>query len=537
MTENHKPGHIDLFFRQALLVEGRVPVVWGAGQKFDLLQMLHNEADADIGEFGTGWDGVPETMDEKQASSLPYAVQNLKCKERLDLCQKPYKFCAICWLKRQDRIKPLQKQYDKPHGQTRWHPGWRTHQLTGRVLAFAVLQALQDAIDVIGSGNDQQLQEALNMTGYYDNIRRKVQNLDPSFGNCYAISQNLPERVCRTSMKGRTQYTPRYDAEHTSITSIIKPAPDGHVPRNYLRPLYEGPDAYNPCFELPTGAVDVVGRIEKLENATITTRHLSGGAMVTESDKLGREIMGPISTLTAFKVGSARIRKKVEAAKPVTLSPVATNTTIVPGLGWQLKDEPQGICDGSYDAVCAKSTFNRCVLYGHHDERGAVLGSELSGWLVLQIPRKEVQEGIIILKLHTWYHSSDNSRTRDWQTVNNETSGELFNQTSADDGLHERQLLHSLPARDLTEQEFKTPRLGEWFQFEYAIDGRVTTLSRDEFLSRKKDIQRLVEVITLLDDESFAAKETGSSSILEVAIRMKGCGRKCVFGVSHLYWA
>lgn len=546
MTENHNPGHVDLFFRQALLNKGRVPVVWGAGQKFDLLKMLHNEADADVGEFGVGWDGVPETVDEHQVESLPYAVQHLKCiDERLDLCKHPYKFCAACWIKRQDRKRPTQRQYDKPHGQTRWHPGMRHHQLTGRVLAFSILQALQDAVEMIRSSNEGQLKEALNMTGYYDNIRRKVRNLDPELGNCYAIQDALPDRVCRTSMKGRTQYTPRNNAEATSITSILKPAPDGYVPRNKLKPLYKGPDTYNPCFDLPEGAVDVIEKISALENRTTGTRRLSGDAVVAATDRINRDSIAEMSSQASFVEGSTRIRtgsSTAASALPTAADVVNTTTTIVPGLGWQLIDEPQGICDGTYDSVCARSTRNRCVLYGHHDERGAVLGSEMSGWLVLQIPREEVQEGILILKLHTWYQSGDNSRTRGWTTINN-VAGEKSvavategkQSSSSGDGSHERQLAEL--DRDLGEQSYKTPPLDDRFQFEYAIDGVITTLNREDFLSQKKSIQTLVEVLTLLDDESFAANHKSESKTLEVAIRMKGCLRQCVFGVTHLYWA
>lgn len=37
------------------------------------------------------------------------------------------------------------------------------------------------------------------------------------------------------------------------------------------------------------------------------------------------------------------------------------------GKGWQVFDEPQGLCDGTYNTVCARQTDTECVLYGHHD--------------------------------------------------------------------------------------------------------------------------------------------------------------------------
>ena len=68
MTER-VPEHTDLFLRQALIGGKRVPVVWGA--PFDLLRMLHEEADADVGEFGRGTADMPITENEGQMRTLP----------------------------------------------------------------------------------------------------------------------------------------------------------------------------------------------------------------------------------------------------------------------------------------------------------------------------------------------------------------------------------------------------------------------------------------------------------------------------------
>lgn len=82
-------------------------------------------------------------------------------------------------------------------------------------------------------------------------------------------------------------------------------------------------------------------------------------------------------------------------------------------------------------------------------------------------------------------------------------------------------------------RSYDTPELPDTFIFEYAIDGKITTLTRDQFLDQKKQIQRVVETLTLLDDPSF----TSDAKDVEVAVRLKGCGRACTFGVSHIYWA
>jgi hypothetical protein len=182
-------------------------------------------------------------------------------------------------------------------------------------------------------------EEQWHVTEYYENIRNKVKNLGKDKGVCHKIEGTLPARMCNTPMKAKTQYTPRADFHETSLTSIIKPTPDGYVPKNEKKALYEGPDAHNPCFDLPDGAIDVF-------NIVAGRRRL---------DAL--EFSEPVESNT---VGSSN-----------THSSIANNRSleeIVPGKGWQVFGEPQGYCDGTYSAICARQGDIECALYGHHDE-------------------------------------------------------------------------------------------------------------------------------------------------------------------------
>ena len=149
---------------------------------------------------------------------------------------------------------------------------------------------------------------------------------------------------------------------------------------------------------------------------------------------------------------------------------------------------------------------------------------------------KDVKEGIIVVKLHTWHYDSENTVTQGWTNVNNERhlrrgehndifqdNNEFHYVLNGDEG-SERVLMRS----------YDTPELPDDFVFEYAIDGQVTSLSKTAFLEKKQQIQRVVETLTLLDDENF----TSEKKDVEVAIRMaRGCNRACTFGVSHIYWA
>lgn len=152
MTENDG-AHLDFFIRQVLLAGNKVPIVWAASGSFQVLKDLHELADVDIGEYGNGMDGIEETTSDEQAKTLPHAVAYTKCAEgKQAICQEAGRYCATCWIDRDDGVKPEAKQSDHPAGQVKWHPGWRSHQLQGRVLAFAVMEALQVAVQEFSEG-------------------------------------------------------------------------------------------------------------------------------------------------------------------------------------------------------------------------------------------------------------------------------------------------------------------------------------------------------------------------------------------------
>jgi hypothetical protein len=158
---------------------------------------------------------------------------------------------------------------------------------------------------------------------------------------------------------------------------------------------------------------------------------------------------------------------------------------------------------------------------------------------------EDLKEGIIVLKLHTWHTDNESTKTKGWGMVNGEPArrrlrdgrfnvlSEVVKETDPS-----RQFVEVDEAVDengerMLMRSYDTPNLPDTFVFEYAIDGKITTLTRDQFLEQKKLLQRVVETITLLDDPGF----TTVSKNVEIAIRLRGCGRECTFGVSHVYWA
>ena len=370
------------------------------------------------------------------------------------------------------------------------------------------LQSLSLSLSLIMKGGPPLEDDYWHVTEYYENIRNKVKKLDKSLGSCYKIDGSLPTRLCSTPMKAKTQYTPRANYDESALVSIIKPTSDGYVPKNEKVTLYEGPDEHNTCFDIPTDEVDVFNVV-------------TGRRRLNEDD---------------FRLPSRLDSSNFDSSAKDTTFPSVRNLEgdITPGKGWEVWGEPPGLCDGTYNATCNRWTKDECVLYGHHDARGAVIGNEYSGWLVMTL--KELKEGIIILKLHTWHTEKESTITQGWNSVDNVKrrrrlgeSSMHFNTSTSESFQYESDKIENR----MLMRSYDTPKLPDEFVFEYAIDGVVTTLTSKEFLEKKKQIQRVVETITILDDPNFTTEEKD----VEIAIRLRGSGKSIVFGVSHVYWA
>ena len=166
-----------------------------------------------------------------------------------------------------------------------------------------------------------------------------------------------------------------------------------------------------------------------------------------------------------------------------------------------------------------------------------MIGNEYSGWLVMTL--KDPKEGVIVLKLHTWHTGDESTVTKGWISVDNARGRRRLGQSSIDSdtpGSLQRSNNYDVVAKPVDRmlmRSYDTPELPDEFAFEYAIDGVVTTLTKTQFLEKKKQIQRVVETITILDDPKF----TSESKDVEIAIRLRGSGSSIVFGVSHVYWA
>ena len=295
----------------------------------------------------------------------------------------------------------------------------------------------------------------------------------------------------------------------------MKPAADGYIPKNNEKPLFDGPEPHNDCYDIPPGEVDVL--------SIVSGRRRLQQTMQEEEPWNSSVALARKNTLTSATAISSQ-------SPPQQLEPLQQQhrqlDEIKPGKGWEIFGEPQGECDGTYYTTCDRSTHSQCVLAGHHDARGSLVGNALSGWLVMNVP--QVKEGIIILKVHTWAKNEHNTITKDWTTENNERRRELEEETNknVDEAWKEAEL------RGLGKGD-PADAYPETFVFEYAINGVVTSLNKEKFKEMRKQAQRVVEVLTLMDDPNFTKEPVD----VEVAVRLQGCGKECTIGVSHIYWA
>lgn len=274
--------------------------------------------------------------------------------------------------------------------------------------------------------------------------------------------------------------------------------------------LYEGPDAPSPCFSIPDTAVDVY--------AIVTGRRMLSA---TRGEQLEYSLPS----------------KRNETISEVIHRDLA-GEDILPGKGWELIDEFPGECDGDYEHHnCGRAFDAPCPVAGHQDSRGTLSGSEFAGWLVLDIP--DVQEGLILLRVFTWLVAANNPRTAGWTSVNNESgrrrslkSASLRNATRFADSYATTSADSVRPDSRLQDEEDGLRRLlPESFRFEFAVNGKITSWTEKQVHENTGQLQRVVEVITLLDDPQYPKGN------VSVAIRILGCDHQCAYGVPHIYWA
>ena len=515
----------DLLLRQVLLSGIKVPFLW-IRQDFKrvfqsgIYDYLDRECQVDIGVFGSGMRGIPrmETFQDLQdaPTKLPWATQYVNCDADIITECRNFEFNTTCWIERHDFQPPIPQQTNTFRMGGGKHPGNRFHQLQGRVLAFVILTALDEALDLWSKNgrNDQgQLMlpddTAWHVDGHYRAIRDRLRGLNHTTP-CHTTTQ-FPTRVCDLPMQGKSEFTPRVRPYRSSLRSIAVGAP-------YLEDLvipneYNPPDAIVPIVDM-AGEVDVMNIVE------------NGGPFLPLLGRRRRRWERKQDQLL-----------KQKRRRSLTWNASSINPTIRPGLGWGLATASgPDQCDGSYDSFCERS-HTTCLLLGFNDVRGGLVFDSLSGWLVLRLDN--VQNGLVALKVED-YHGGENDQTKGWECESNDCSknGDGSGH-GGDGGSGDAGPPHHGRQRLLGRQ---IPSYCENFQFDYAIDGTITTWNLTEWKSQIRTPAMFVQLVTLLDDPNYR-KESKSDSEpkqrrpVELAVRMRGCGRQTGFRLTHVYWS
>lgn len=152
-----------------------------------------------------------------------------------------------------------------------------------------------------------------------------------------------------------------------------------------------------------------------------------------------------------------------------------------------------------------------------------------------------------MIKIHSWV-STPPAATKGWCSENNAvpctgrallSSSVLFSNITTTNGTtttsQARQQQEEQEHQQQRWLKAKTPDYCDGFQLQFAIDGKITTWDKTTVLNNIKNSQRVVEFITLLDDDDKQWINTPKSNV-ELAIRIRGCGRTKPYALTHLYW-
>lgn len=473
----------DVLLSQAILGGQRSPLLMNGGS----LSAFYNEVDADVANLNIDHKkaGIPETSSVEQAKELPWAAKYHSCsKEMKQFCDEN-KYRGECWIQRDD-VSPPSDQSKAPGGRASWHPGDRVHQLRGRHIAFFFLKALKAALSQWAVAENFVLPDsAWHMDAHTQNIQNKLLSRDTPVGSCKVAG--IP-RACLVPMKGRTEFCPKARPWKTAIRSILKGDYGLRVEPN----LYDPPEVFIPSLHVPEGAFEYLAVVEN--GVEFTANSISRIHLADEM----RQWMNNETLVTSNQ-----------------------ETEFVPGKGI-LTDfcAAPNLLDGSYDSFSRRKDSN-CLFYNANDNRGGLKFDGLSGWIILNL--EEMKNGIASLKIETWHAKNGNVATNGWECENGSTE------------CKERSLRESNRSSTSQRQLKKgPPPYCDDFRFEFAIDRQRSSWNLTEWQSRVEKAQRVVELVTLLDDPDYTE---GATKDVELAFRITGCARQKTMKLTHVYWS
>ena len=360
----------DLFHKQVMLGGERFPVLIGGKPS-----NLDKETGGNLwyGILTENFSGVPVITSMEQAETLPWAAQEFVCDKTVkDLCGRG--LLDECWVPRSD-YTPTTKQSPHVGGKASWHPGYRTHKYSARKQIMLMLRALDRAFEMWeeGIGEEFPLKEDYWHVGEtYHTARSNLSNYingeglgkspcELRFGQ--APMPNL-DKVCRMSMKGMTEFTPRARGDHNSIRAHLKPAPNGYKPDFTIEALYEGVDVLPPEWKVPEGEVDVhaIAIASTYDAPELDQTWVDENSEDAEEAQNSRRMLRKAATesIEVSDLSGEDSRQGEIAEGSVAGSDVRelTDDAVVPGIGWYFdpSGNSPGYCDVSLKC-CVKPNY------------------------------------------------------------------------------------------------------------------------------------------------------------------------------------
>jgi hypothetical protein len=258
--------------------------------------------------------------------------------------------------------------------------------------------------------------------------------------------------------------------------------------------VYEAPDVFNPTIHPPLGEINVLN--------------------IVEAGPDFKSVMDP------------------QIYKDFYETPKDNSMILKPGKGNVLSTHPGADrCDGTLNSWCNRGADNKCLMYGHNDGRAGLLTDSYSGWNIFM---PLIKHGYIAVKFESSHSAGSVGKTQGWDSINNETDSGRQLLLQRDGNLP---TTTTTTTNDQSRRRLKVPQSPtdcDEFRFEYAIDGKIMSLNKEEYDAAHQQTQRVVEVVTLLKDPAFTG---GEEREVEVGVRLTGCKQSKVFRVTHLYYA
>jgi len=544
----------------------RVPLLWFA-QKPSLvthvLQPLQETTGADIATF---W--MPKLRNaptEEELQALPWAARYLSCskqvKEVSPYCHASQKYIGTCWIPTNGTTherwseENTDSQKSEIGGAASWHPGRFEHQLQGRALTYAILQALQEVLQEWYQGSsenstsDQTSKKAngeeegqsestpkyyypdskWHVTNYYREIQSKLlANVEQFIPWCQ--KHDISTSFCTHATQGRTEFTPRSNPWHTSLRSIMVDSSNHgssnvRHDRSLLHPLenYFDPQVWLDNPNLRPNEADALNVQGIVESGVAFSSSLGRIQKVAQQEAFSRD--------SAEKNNQRRLNTHLNNdTAPTLLTTSRYNPDIKVGKGWMYmgRRAPDN-CDGSYDGFCLNK---QCILSGSNDVPGGLQFDGYSGWQIFTLAN--MRQGVIAIKIYT--DSADEHDRKSVKEPLRATEGWCSEN-------------NDMPCKNVANENKNTPKRisddnGEIdvpctdFRMEFAINGKITSWDVDEMKRQRKLPQKKMEFYQLLDDNTTFSNESGhaASQTVELAIRMTGCDRSRRLELTHIYW-